>query len=135
MSGRLEPFEITGKTRLRGTDLLSSSPLILVHVDEDRRHRLGVLAEHRDLAIRHRFRFLAQQLPTTRDGDGHAVYACGAGAVRACGTGFNPITQPGHHIRARVWLPGGAVKAVSPEGGGAKRRALTAPKRARQSPA
>ena len=35
---------------------------------------------------------------------------------RNVGAAFNGITQRDHHVRARRWLPGGAVKAASPKG-------------------
>jgi hypothetical protein len=41
----------------------------LVHLDDDARHRLRVSSDQRDLLIGHRFRFLAEQLPTARDRD------------------------------------------------------------------
>jgi hypothetical protein len=55
---------------------------------------------------------LTEQLAASRD--------------RNVSPGFNGTAQRGHHVRARCWLAGGAVKAVSPARVGAKRRPLTA---------
>ena len=43
--------------------------MVLIHLDDYPRHRLGVSADQRDLLIGHRFRFLAEQFPTARDRD------------------------------------------------------------------
>jgi hypothetical protein len=50
-------------------DFYSDPTTLLVHLDHDARHSLRVSADRRDLLIGHRFRFLAEQLPTARDRD------------------------------------------------------------------
>jgi hypothetical protein len=47
--------------------LLRNAALLLVHLDHDARHRFGVTADVLDVLIGHRFRVLAEQLPTARD--------------------------------------------------------------------
>ena len=67
MIGSVDPFDDSGKLRLRGTVLLENAALFLVHLEQDARHRLGVSADILDLLIGHRFRLLAEQFPTARD--------------------------------------------------------------------
>jgi hypothetical protein len=67
MIGSVNPIAESGKRRLRGTVLLGSAALLLVHLDHDARHCLGVLSDVLDLLIGRRFRVLAEQFPTSRD--------------------------------------------------------------------
>jgi hypothetical protein len=41
--------------------------VVLVHLDEDPRHRTRLLAQLLDVVICHRFRLLAEQLAASRD--------------------------------------------------------------------
>jgi hypothetical protein len=59
MVGSVDLFAGSSKLRLRGTFLLGSAALLLVHLDHEVRHSLRVSADQRDLLIGHRFRFFA----------------------------------------------------------------------------
>ena len=67
MIGSVDPFAGSGKLRLRGTVATRNVALLLVHLDDDASHRLGVPADVLDVLIGHRFRVLAEQFPTARD--------------------------------------------------------------------
>jgi hypothetical protein len=41
--------------------------VFLVHLDENARHRMRVLAQHLDIVICHRLRFVAEQFAASRD--------------------------------------------------------------------
>jgi hypothetical protein len=45
MIGSVDPFAGSGKLRLRGTVLLGNAALLLVHLNDDARHRLCVTAD------------------------------------------------------------------------------------------
>src|SRR5687768_16484943 len=96
MIGSVDPFAGTGKMRFRGTTLLGNLATLLVHLDDDARHRLRVSSDQRDLLIGHRFRFLAEQLPTAQIEIGSGMSS--ARSTNSMGTPANSI----HNVRAVV---------------------------------
>ena len=55
--------------------LLGNPALLLVHLDNDKGHRLCMAADVLDLLIGHGFRVFADQFPTTRDRNRLAIAA------------------------------------------------------------
>lgn len=111
MIGSVDPSPDRARCVCEARCLLGTAALLLVHLKEDARHRLGVSTDVIDVLIGHRFRVLAEQFPA-------AAIEIGSGVGSACST--YSMGTPANSMQTFV-MRWSALEARRPEVGAPKR--------------